>query len=825
MSSFITMCSTNPIINLLSLLSFIMIVVFGTGCVEPIGSQSTVINSEVGGTSATGMEMGGSRTGGYSMGGTPNQSGRPNLMRIGDKVAVVGELLSIQLMATDPQNDMVSFSLRSALPDGAKFEKDRGLFTWTPTPTQIGSILLTFEVSDGMLKDQETIAVRVSAAGSQEQFPPKIDPIGSLLINAGEPWSFQLVGEDLNNQPLTYRLNGMIPDGVNLSAMTGLITWTPAMNQIGQYNLVAAVSDGQSEDSTPMIIIVQDANSQSNSNRPPVFDQIPPQTVVVGQNLTFEISAVDEMPTNLMYQADTIPEGSEFRPGIRQFSWTPNSDQSGTSHEAIFVVNDGEYRAFLNVSIEVTRMISSCPQDPAGMIGGSAPLSEGALLEGRILCDQTEVDNYEINLNRPGRLDITANFEHTLGDIDLFLFNSTNERLAIANGFTNEERLTSSNLMPGTYRLEVKMYTGDGPAQYSIGYTVADTTVICEPDPLEGAGNDSPNFPTPITGGLDYSLGLCANDIDYYSFEVQRADSIEINANFRHMISDIDLRLISSPGSSGTPFQEWYASSSSDDEQIIVPSAPVAGTYILEVKQIATDREPQYNLRIDLQQAAECMEDRFGSYNSPQNSYFAVPELYRDLMACSAEDWYETTISQGKSLILYLTYDEGTPIINAQTNGRELTPIAQTFFNPVDGCLTNRLNCKRYLIDPGPSGGDIQYGVSFFEVGIEYDLRVRTGDEVGASCFDELDCNSDYECIYDFDIYRFDFGLCSKACDTDTDCGQGRVCIEDGFGAEMCMQRCDNGLSCRYEFTCMPGISSTSNETVSACLSDTYIDD
>ena len=71
-----------------------------------------------------GTEQGGGMNGGESPGGRGQPgSGRPTLMRIGDKVAVVGELLSIQLVASDPENDVLSFSLRSALPEGAKFEK------------------------------------------------------------------------------------------------------------------------------------------------------------------------------------------------------------------------------------------------------------------------------------------------------------------------------------------------------------------------------------------------------------------------------------------------------------------------------------------------------------------------------------------------------------------------------------------------------------------------------------------------------------------------------------------------------------------------------
>ena len=672
------------------------------------------------------------------------------------------------------------------------------------------------------MKDQETIAVRVSAAGSQEQFPPEIDPIGSLLINAGEPWTYQLVGEDLNNQRLTYRLNGDLPQGLELNAMTGLITWTPMESQLGQYDLVAAVSDGESEDSTTMVIIVQDANSQSNSNRPPVFEQLPLQRVIAGQSLSFEISAMDETPMMLMYEADMLPEGATFNPGLKLFSWTPRANQGGTSHDAVFVVSDGEYRAFLSVSIEVTRMMSLCPADPAGTSGGSVPLGEGMTLQDRVLCDEAEIDNYEITLNRLGRVDVTANFVHAEGDIDLYLFDSVGQRIAFANGYTDEERLTSSALAPGTYRLEVKIYSGGGPSIYSVGYTVIEESMTCMSDVLEGMGNNTQETATSINPAQDYTLGLCAGDIDYYSFNVNRGDQIEITASFGHVLSDIDLLLVTPNSTNGWPFEQWYASTENDNESIVVPSAPVAGQYILEVKQVSPDREPQYDLRIDLTPPEECAPDRFEPSDSSQNSYRLSPELYGDLRACADEDWFETDIPPGRSLIIYITYEEGTPIIDAQDSTGLITPVAQTFFTPVDGCLSNRFNCKRYQIDPGASGGLVQYGVSFFEIGVEYDIRVRLGDEVGAPCFDELDCNSGYECLDHFDVYQFESGLCAKSCGQDTDCGTHRACITDGFGEQICVQRCDTGFSCRYEFSCTPGLLTSDDLTVSACLSDNF---
>ena len=44
-------------------------------------------------------------------------------------------------------------------------------------------------------------------------------------------------------------------------------------------------------------------------------------------------------------------------------------------------MTDGEFQAFLSVSIDVAGMVRACPQDPAGMSGGTVPLAENTRLE------------------------------------------------------------------------------------------------------------------------------------------------------------------------------------------------------------------------------------------------------------------------------------------------------------------------------------------------------------------------------------------------------------------------------------------------------------
>lgn len=152
-------------------------------------------------------------------------NGAPNLNRIGDKIVAVAQEFRIQLSATDPQNDPLNFSLNSILPAGANFDKTNALFTWTPISSQVGMrFALTFEVSDGTLKDQETISVQIVESGMVMNLPPQVDFISDQFLNIDQPWQYQVQASDPNNDMLAYTIMGRLPPGFYFDYIFGRAT-------------------------------------------------------------------------------------------------------------------------------------------------------------------------------------------------------------------------------------------------------------------------------------------------------------------------------------------------------------------------------------------------------------------------------------------------------------------------------------------------------------------------------------------------------------------------------------------------------------------------
>lgn len=99
----------------------------------------------------------------------------PVLASVGNRSVAENQALSIQLSATDPDGDGISYS-SSSLPSGASLNSSTGLFSWTPGFDQAGTYSVAFTAADDAfpsMSDSETIQIEVTEAN----WPPSIDSV------------------------------------------------------------------------------------------------------------------------------------------------------------------------------------------------------------------------------------------------------------------------------------------------------------------------------------------------------------------------------------------------------------------------------------------------------------------------------------------------------------------------------------------------------------------------------------------------------------------------------------------------------------------------
>ena len=110
----------------------------------------------------------------------------PNLDLIENKQMDEGKLLIFTISASDPGDDPLHFST-STLPQGAFFDANAKIFTWTPEFDQAGVYGVTFSVSDGELVDSQTISITINNVYNSLSNKISIENINEKLSkNIGE---------------------------------------------------------------------------------------------------------------------------------------------------------------------------------------------------------------------------------------------------------------------------------------------------------------------------------------------------------------------------------------------------------------------------------------------------------------------------------------------------------------------------------------------------------------------------------------------------------------------------------------------------------------
>jgi hypothetical protein len=219
----------------------------------------------------------------------------PVLDHIGDRTAQAGNSLTFNINASDPNGDTLTY-LAQSLPAGATFNSILKLFSWTPTPADVGQHTgIRFIVKEDKptpLQDSEDIAITVTAAGGR----PVIDyyvPDGlDLDLTLGQIVQFGIHATDPEGKTLTFKwfLNGVeIP--ADSGATSSIIFIVP---RIGGNTVEARVSNSFGATSLQWNLTVG-----TTSNHPPSITSFNPNLAVVniglpaGGGFSFGVTATD----------------------------------------------------------------------------------------------------------------------------------------------------------------------------------------------------------------------------------------------------------------------------------------------------------------------------------------------------------------------------------------------------------------------------------------------------------------------------------------------------------------------------------------------------
>ena len=222
-----------------------------------------------------------------------NQS--PILASIADVTVLEGELISVPLSGSDvdlPANQL-SYLVVSG-PAGMLVQSGSNILTWTPSEADGGSTLyVTVRVTDdgepaGI--DDKSFVITVIDVNSS----PEIEPVGLLIASVDKQFQRQInaIDRDLPEQQLNYALSGDVPAGLAIDSETGVISWIPGLENVGNTNTfkVHVFDSGVPRRSGELEVSIKTVNE----NHPPFFAEIANQNIVECDVLSLMLFAEDQ---------------------------------------------------------------------------------------------------------------------------------------------------------------------------------------------------------------------------------------------------------------------------------------------------------------------------------------------------------------------------------------------------------------------------------------------------------------------------------------------------------------------------------------------------
>jgi len=192
----------------------------------------------------------------------------PDILGLGDQVAVVGQQFVLELEGVDPDGDALTYKVASDLTlEGnatlSKTPAGRGLFRWTPVAADVGMHAFDFIVSDG--SNDTTVTITIDVRASSGGVPVFRQPLGAgRVVNlATDPCiDIDILIEDQDTAQVTIaeeapKIAGAMFD--QLDGTTSRWRWCPTPAQIletDRYTLVLSADDNDNPKTIKNYVIV-----------------------------------------------------------------------------------------------------------------------------------------------------------------------------------------------------------------------------------------------------------------------------------------------------------------------------------------------------------------------------------------------------------------------------------------------------------------------------------------------------------------------------------------------------------------------------------------
>ncbi len=257
-------------------------------------------------------------------------SRKPRFDDIGDKTGVVGAELMIELRASDPDGDKLTFGYEMpGIPDLAKrpkkptlqqFGDTLAVFRWTPLASDVGTFELDFSVSDGTTRVHETISVVVMAAAGNATAPVFRSPSGNgttLDLAQQRCLKLPVVVDDPDSPEVKIEAAAPIVENVRVTQeqpLSATLDWCPSNEQVAaqdRYTILLRADDHVNAPTMkPFLVVLRKPPRMGCPGTAPAIAHTSPGPQTTRANLRIEAHVTDDIglkSSPLLYWALTQP--------------------------------------------------------------------------------------------------------------------------------------------------------------------------------------------------------------------------------------------------------------------------------------------------------------------------------------------------------------------------------------------------------------------------------------------------------------------------------------------------------------------------------------
>ena len=254
----------------------------------------------------------------------------PTLTNPGNQTSVQSTTVSLQLVASDTDGDVLAYSA-TGLPPSLTVNAATGLISGTLPSGSAAVYPVIATASDGLLSSNQAFNWTVTAVANRA---PTLTSPGNQTSAENATVSLQLAASDPDGNTLTYSATGL-PSSLAVNATTGLISGTLSFTSAGSYSVTATASDGSLSNSKTFTWTV------TNVNRPPTVTTPPTQASAEGAIVSLQMAASDpDAGSVLAFSAVGLPTGLSINAVSGLISGTVAVGAAGTYTPTV-TVSDG----------------------------------------------------------------------------------------------------------------------------------------------------------------------------------------------------------------------------------------------------------------------------------------------------------------------------------------------------------------------------------------------------------------------------------------------------------------------------------------------------